>query len=359
MLLLVISDFHLGKGKFFKNGQKNILEDFDEDERFVEFMDFYSSEKYRKEEIHLVFNGDIFNLLQIDTHGIFTHIIDEEVALYGLNQIIKGHPDFFESIRKFANTPNKKITYVIGNHDTGILFKKVQERLEEVIGIKIEFTFTMVMNGVHIEHGQRFEGINTVPNDKNFCEGPNGKQILNLPWGSLFCILVLPNLKKERPYLDKIRPLSSYIKWCLFHDFKFFLSMLRRVLAFFLQTRRGAFNFPNRNVRTTMRLLKDITIYPHYEKQAKRILKSNKDLHTVVMGHTHLVEWRKFPEGKFYFNTGTWNQTASSDAGLHQQHTKLSYVKIEFINNVMVNSNLNVWHGKWRPYREEVSLLHE
>ena len=34
MLVLVLSDFHLGKGRYLKNGQLNLLEDFFEDERF-------------------------------------------------------------------------------------------------------------------------------------------------------------------------------------------------------------------------------------------------------------------------------------------------------------------------------------
>ena len=46
MLILIMSDFHLGKGKFLKNGQKNILEDFFEDDRFIELVDYYSKGKF-------------------------------------------------------------------------------------------------------------------------------------------------------------------------------------------------------------------------------------------------------------------------------------------------------------------------
>ena len=64
MLVIVCSDLHLGKGKFLKNGQLNILEDFFEDERFKEFCEFFSSGKYYWAEVHLVLNGDILNLIQ-------------------------------------------------------------------------------------------------------------------------------------------------------------------------------------------------------------------------------------------------------------------------------------------------------
>ena len=187
--------------------------------------------------------------------------------------------------------------------------------------------------------------------------GPNGKTILNLPWGSLFCISVLPVLKKDRPYIDKVRPMSSYIKWCLLHDIVFFFRMAWIVIKYLIATNFDVFLKQNRNFKTSINILKQITIYPKYEKKAKSILKKNKALNVVIMGHTHLVEWRRFPEGKFYFNTGTWNSIPSIDAGLHESTTSLTYVlvDIETKNNMIKSASLNVWQGKWRPYREEIS----
>ena len=37
-----------------------------------------------------------------------------------VNDIIEGHPVFFQALRKFLSRPNKKLTYVIGNHDIPI-----------------------------------------------------------------------------------------------------------------------------------------------------------------------------------------------------------------------------------------------
>ena len=65
MLILVVSDFHLGKGQFLKNGQLNILEDFNEDDRFCEFLEYYSSGTNYWANVHLVLNGDILNLIQM------------------------------------------------------------------------------------------------------------------------------------------------------------------------------------------------------------------------------------------------------------------------------------------------------
>ncbi|RPJ69959.1 MAG: hypothetical protein EHM20_15890, partial [Alphaproteobacteria bacterium] len=101
MIILVISDLHLGKGKFLKNGQLNLLEDFLEDEKFFDFCDYYSKGEFEKEEVHLVLNGDILNLIQIDVDGVYTNIIDDEVSVKSIDAIVKGHPRFFEGLRRF------------------------------------------------------------------------------------------------------------------------------------------------------------------------------------------------------------------------------------------------------------------
>jgi hypothetical protein len=87
MLILVVSDLHLGKGKFLKNGQLNILEDFFEDDRFQEFTDYYSSGKHYWTHCHLVLNGDILNLIQIDVDGVFSSIIDGDLTVRAIKNI--------------------------------------------------------------------------------------------------------------------------------------------------------------------------------------------------------------------------------------------------------------------------------
>ena len=38
MRYLVISDLHIGRGKFLEDGTENIKEDFDQDEKLIEFF---------------------------------------------------------------------------------------------------------------------------------------------------------------------------------------------------------------------------------------------------------------------------------------------------------------------------------
>ncbi len=359
MLILILSDLHLGKGKFLKNGQLNILEDFFEDDKFFEFCDYYSKGEYAEAPVHLVLNGDVLNLIQIDIDGVFSHIIDDELTVRAIDTIVKGHPKFFEGLRKFLRAPNKSITYVIGNHDAGIAFKKAQATLRTYVGEELNFAFEVNLHGVHIEHGHRFEVINTVPSVKYFMEGPNNRLILNLPWGSLFCISLLPILKKDRPSIDKVRPLSSYLRWCVFYDFTYFLKLVKIVASYFIETNFDEYIRQNRNFKTTITVLKQITIYPLYWKKAKQILKRHKEVHTVVMGHTHVSEWARFPENRYYFNTGTWNTIPILDAGQFEQFQKMSYVKLNLDpeNHKLLSGSVNIWHGQWKPFREEVSAV--
>ena len=356
MRILVVSDFHVGKGKFLDNGEVNILEDFDEDERFVEFLDHYSVGTYYLSDVHLVMNGDILNLIQIDIDGEFTHLITEDDTVKMLQQIIDGHPEFFDGLRKFLARPNKQITYVIGNHDIAMCFPKAQELFRKTVGEGVKFTERFYMNGISIEHGHRFEAVNTMPKSKYFVKGPNGKDIINLPWGSLFCIYLLPKLKIHRPYIDNIRPLSLYIWWTILHDFRFFCYLCYTVSKYLIRSQFPPYGKYNKNFKLSLKQVMKISIHPTFTKYAKRIMAKDKRVKLVVLGHSHISEWRRFRNGKYYFNCGTWNHVPSLDKSQHKNISNLTYVCIELSvkTGEFRNAYINSWQGKWRPYIEEV-----
>lgn len=355
MILLSASDFHLGKGKFLENGQKNVHEDFFEDEDFNEFLRFYTYEKYPEKEITLVLNGDIFNLIQIDHDGVFSDIMDEEHVCRSLKKIKEGHPLFFEGLKRFNNSDKRKVVFTIGNHDAGLIFSGAKDYLCQELG-DVDVVDNYEVQGIYFEHGHRFEAINAVPIGGALRKSPSGKECLNLPWGSLFCVNVLPKLKKERPYIDRVRPLKSYIIWCLLHDLFFFFKLSKEVLSYLWRANTEDYSKGNRNYKTTLKILKQITIYPRYESKAKSILKKRPYLKAVVMGHTHLVEWRRFSRGQLYFNTGTWNSIPNVDAGLHQEHQSLTYVEMEVEKTGLVFSSIRQWRGVWSPFKSEVFI---
>src|SRR5262245_58490042 len=102
---LVISDVHLGRGKYLADGSFNYLEDFYFDEKLAEFLKFYRSGEFEEGEVELICNGDFFNHLQVDILDPNPEIIDEAAALIRTEEIVKGHPEVFSEIRHFAQTP--------------------------------------------------------------------------------------------------------------------------------------------------------------------------------------------------------------------------------------------------------------
>ena len=120
--MLCLSDFHLGKGRYFKDGTQNILEDFIYDREFSDFLTYHRSGAFEDAEVELVLNGDILNLLQMDSWGVHTHMVTERAVVRMVQKIVAGHPEFFQALRRFALTPGHTVTYVVGNHDAGMLW---------------------------------------------------------------------------------------------------------------------------------------------------------------------------------------------------------------------------------------------
>lgn len=358
MLLLVVSDFHLGKGPYISNGQLNILEDFHEDERFAEFLDFHSSGSNYLADVHLVLNGDILNLIQVDVDGIFSHLLDEETTVRQVEKIFKGHSVFFDALKNFALRPNKQISYIVGNHDSGMLYAGAQKRFIELLGARVDFHMEKNFYGVYIEHGHRFEAVNYVEPDRYFIKGPRDETILNLPWGSLFCISLLPILKKDRPFIDKVRPLGAFVKWSLFHDLFYFFRILYTVLKYILASSISSYTKNNTSFITTLRIISQITIYPRYTRHAKKILDSNPEYKAVVMGHSHVLEWRRYSGGRYYLNSGTWNTIPSINPAQYENIKKLSYVHIDIHvkSGTFRDISVKEWRGKWRPFRDEFTV---
>src|SRR4051812_23869982 len=117
---VVVSDFHLGKGHILPDGSLNIFEEFYYDEKFIEFLEYYSTGEYSGADVEVIINGDFLNLLQTDYKGHFTTVITESIDLYKIKTIVEGHRAVFDALRSFAGLPNKRLTYVVGNHDQGM-----------------------------------------------------------------------------------------------------------------------------------------------------------------------------------------------------------------------------------------------
>jgi UDP-2,3-diacylglucosamine pyrophosphatase LpxH len=352
---LVISDLHLGVGKDLPDGTLNTLEEFYFDQKFEEFISFYTSGKHEGCEIELILNGDIFNFLQIDYKGHFVGVITESISVNKMNRIIEGHAVFFESLKKFSELGHK-ITYIVGNHDQEMLWPRVREVLNEAVAQQVKYkNIVYFFDGVHIEHGHMHEAANRMNPKKFFLRKNLPEPILNLPFGSHFFIECILKLKFVYPHVDKVRPFGKALKWTLFNKPTFAFYALFKVFWYFISS--IFLNDPRKSwgFRSLLKVVRECAIFPDLSNSAKAILKDSR-VHTVVFGHTHVYQYKQWPGGKQYFNTGTWTDLTSLDIQSLGKITKLTYVLFEYAQDTRrPYGRLKNWKGYHRV-DEEVSI---
>ena len=360
---LIVNDFHLGKGPLLKDGTVNILEDFRYGPKFAEFLSHYCTGEFADAEVELIINGDFLNLLQIDYLGIHSYLVTEKMVTHAVRAIIAGHADVFDAMTRFASQPNRQIAYIIGNHDIGMLFDEPRRVLRETIGKNLRFYDTYYeFDNVRVEHGHMYEAINATDPQKFVLKDPDYPEpVLNLPWASLFVAMFLPKIKKERPFVDKVKPFTGYLRWAVIHDTLFAFRTGFFIAFSFLRMFSLAKKHPLLDFRLSFSRLKGTTIYPSFVKEARKILRQNPHLNAIVFGHTHVMRYRQWGGGKEYLNTGTWNEVTSLDIADFGLQTVLTYGYIELpptgsAAGARARIRLKEWKGMWRP-EVETSIM--
>lgn len=355
-LKLVISDLHLGRGRNLGGGTTNSLEEFFFGQKLVEFLHYYCAGEFRDAEVELIINGDFLNFLQVDYHGHFLTVITESVSLTKLRSILDGHPEVFAALRDFAATPNRTITYVVGNHDQCMLWPGTRALLNEALQTSIKFkNIVYFFDGVHIEHGHMHEAANRLDPKRFFLKKNLAEPILNLPFGSHFFIDFVLKLKQVQPHVDKVRPFKRMIRWALFNEFWFTLKSLVGLTKYFLDSvfrKDPRRQFPFRRV---LKVLAESAIFPDLGEAARRILLDER-VHIVIFGHTHVYQYRQWGGHKEYFNTGTWTEITSLDIPSLGKITKLTYVLLEYPEDGgRPRGRLKEWRGYHR-IEEDIAI---
>ncbi|MCB0350423.1 MAG: metallophosphoesterase [Bdellovibrionales bacterium] len=346
---LVVSDLHLGAGRFLADGRLNLLEEFYFDDRFAEFLHYYTSDVWADHNVELILNGDIFNFLQTDYKGHYLTVITEEITLNQVERIVAGHATFFKALKKFV-AKGHEVTFVVGNHDQGLLWPAVRNYINEVIGKNVRYqNIVYYFDGVHIEHGNMHEAANRMDPRKFFLKRDLPEPILNLPFGSFFFIEYVMKIKHVNPHVDKVRPFKSMMRWGLIFQTLFTFKSSATLVKYFF---KSIFSRDPRRIWTFRRLLKiffESAIFPDLSDSARRILKDER-LHTVIFGHTHVYQYRQFSNDKEYFNTGTWTEVTSLDVASLGRITKLTYVLIEYPEDEKgrPRGRLKEWRGYHR-----------
>lgn len=363
---LVISDCHLSAGRIFEN-RLNPHEDFKFDPEFCDFLEYFSSSVYGEGpdgpvDVELFINGDFLDFLNVPYYGEFEDAVTEEISLYKLEQIINGHPKVMAALRRFASKPNKKITYMVGNHDADLVFAKVRERIirewapegvfpSDNVSIIHDRDRVRYEGGVEIHHGNQFEAVNTLSFEQPLLVSYIDQPFLNLPWGSIYVLKIVNRLKWEREFLDKVRPVKIFILFGLILDPWFTIRYVFLSVFYFLKTRLAFNRGRMGKFKTTFEIMKqESAFFLDLEKQARKILDQDADVKTVIFGHVHKPMNKIYPDGKQYINTGTWTKMINLDWVTLGQQFALTFALIK-IRSGVAECELRQWTGEQGPHR--------
>lgn len=350
---LVISDFHLGRGRWLEDGTLNPLEQFIYDEKFIQLLDYYSSDLFRKDEVELIINGDFLNTIQVDYDEKLPDSITERGSLEKMEKIIAGHPEIFDALKKFAAAPNHSLTYIYGNHEPSLLWPDARQYLERVVGEKIRFPgFSYKFDGIYMEHGMQYQTINRFDLNQLFLTRGLKEPIINLPWGSYFVIKYLNSLKLKRPHVDRVSPFGMYLLAAVVFDTGFAIPAIWKLMMFFLERHIDWRPGEKNPMLTSLRIIRDISITPDLPSYAKQIL-SKGSYHTVLFGHDHRPAFRRIGKGQLYVNTGTWNDLIHLDIANLGRQLRTTYAQIDYDKNDRPQTRLKIWKGT-RPVEEDV-----
>ncbi|MDB5038146.1 MAG: hypothetical protein JWQ35_1674 [Bacteriovoracaceae bacterium] len=350
---LVVSDFHLGAGHRNRDGSVNILEDFFHDREFIEFLQYFSSGVHENSEVELILNGDFFNLLMIDYDETDADVLTELVVLRRMKKIMDGHKATMNALKYFQSLSGKSLTFVMGNHDPGILFPSVQEFIRRFTGEATRFFLeSYEFDGIYVEHGNQYEEANRFDREKYFLTKDLPEPVLNQPWGTVFLVHVINDIKRRKPHFDKVLPFVDYIKWLLVYDFRFGIRVVAQILKFFFSSQFR--NDPRRNMsfRQTLKVFLEAPVFPDLDEWAEKILMTREDIHTVIFGHNHRPTFRRFAPGKEYVNTGTWNQMTHLEVDRLGARLDCTFAFIEYTSARNPQVSLKIWKGRRKTHQE-------
>lgn len=345
---LILSDLHMGTGYFRGDGTPNPFEAFHEDERLIEWIEHHMKEYDCP--IEIIFNGDTFEMVSVDDGRDYPSIVREKTSVEVLDRILNAHRNVFVKLREFSSKMGNSVTFIAGERDAGIIWPECASLLKDYISPKTKVLFGPYRtSNFHIEHGHQFETISRFNKEMMFIYR-RGERILNTPFGPFFTKDYIKKIKVKKPYIDRVHPLSSYIKWALYFDTLFAIRFLGGAVLSFMKMRFIPHPLRYARISNTLKIIKEVFKKPNIENIVVRILESDKSLRGVIIGHTHQPSI-KFIGDKIFINSGTWVDTVNFEIGNLGRKKVLTYVEIKEVDG-REEIKLMIWRGKEHPVED-------
>jgi len=336
--ILVISDIHLGAGAVV-DGRRNPLEDFHSDKELVDFFYYFSSGDYANMEVELIINGDFLDLLAVPYVNYFDdEFWSEKAALEKLDLIITAHPEVFEALNKFISTKNKKLVYIIGNHDAELIFESLQKRFLEYFGeeLREKITLSRDLNtysptpGVFLQHGHEYELAHQFIPSESIVESTKGDKYFIPSWGSYYVTHVINKYKQERHHVNAVRPIRNFLIHGLIFDTFFILRFMIANAYYFMMVRfMHYYRLKLGWKKIIEESLNQLTLFQDYESLTKNFFKNHQEAKVLIVGHTHEPVFREYSDGTKFINTGTWTRMVNLDLGRKSEETLLTFAKVQ------------------------------
>ncbi len=326
--IIILGDIEIGGG--------TLTDDFISDKALSELILELSQ---RKHPIDLILNGDTFDFLKCPYFNgkklAYTRHITVEVSLSKLELMYSAHKRVFDALAKFVRSAQHNLYFVFGNHDSDLVFPKVQEKLREMLRVKSNVHFVIRYNShsVYVEHGMQYDYLNKVDFQNMFLKH-HGKTLLNLAWVSFGLISKMLPLKEEHPFLERImdRPrlltINKFLKTKMAWNTAsyFFKSM---VYYPWRHITDPTYAFPRGLFREFIRRMKhahwDVdSIVSVFKSRKRRSLRQNK---IYVLGHIH----RHYLEEKdniTIIHSGSWRDEYDLDEKDHLVSRVKKYVQV-------------------------------
>ncbi|RJP30065.1 MAG: hypothetical protein C4536_10875 [Actinobacteria bacterium] len=208
----IVSDLHLGAGDY--------LDDFDQDESFISFLDTVA----KRRSAELIINGDFIDFVAVNLDKTSTRPFSrlgstEGESLARLERVLEAHNDLFVSLRVFMEKSHR-VVLIPGNHDIDLFWPRVRDRLLEELGGPDSDHFHFECSGIYrtgslyVEHGNQFYADSVFEDFTHpFLRDPKtGELRLERSWGNCFLEYFSNGMMSERnPFINNVRPIPNMV----------------------------------------------------------------------------------------------------------------------------------------------------